>query len=110
MSSVPISQARQKALDKLAAQVSDRQTMNMTRRQRPQRKQRKRHPERIPRPINCFLAYRLDMQKIIVERVPGANHRDISKVVAEWWRQEPEQVKEKYKMVAEIAKQEHLEM
>lgn len=110
MSSAPNNQTRQEDLDELSALVSDRQKMKMTRRQRPQRKQRKRHPERIPRPINCFMAYRLDMQKVIVDRCPGANHRDISKIVAKWWRQEPESVKEKYKIVAEMAKQEHLQM
>lgn len=95
--------AQEKDIRDLANIVS----MVKSRTRRPRRKQKKQDSDRIPRPMNCFMAYRLEKQKEIVARCPGANHRDISKVVAKWWRRESENVKQKYRNIAEKAKQQH---
>ncbi|ORZ03522.1 hypothetical protein BCR43DRAFT_501375 [Syncephalastrum racemosum] len=68
---------------------------------------RKRDPSMIPRPLNCFLTYRLAKQKLITELCPGANHRDISKVVAKWWHEEPNFIKDEYRELARIEKASH---
>ncbi|KAI9313154.1 hypothetical protein BX666DRAFT_1980183 [Dichotomocladium elegans] len=102
---------QQQDLEQLATIVSDQRRKSPNRRVRSQRqKLKKRDPSRIPRPINCFMAYRLEMQKTITKQCPGANHRDISKLVAKWWRKEPNHVKDHFKQIAEKAKQEHSEM
>ncbi|KAI9304441.1 hypothetical protein BJ944DRAFT_231286 [Cunninghamella echinulata] len=61
----------------------------------------------IPRPINCFMAFRLDKYREISSRSPTLNHRDISKVIAKWWREATEQEKEPYRKIAATAKLEH---
>ncbi|KAI9491168.1 hypothetical protein BDB00DRAFT_914433 [Zychaea mexicana] len=63
--------------------------------------------EKIPRPMNCFLAFRLEKQNEIVNRVPNANHRDISKILAKWWKEIPDSEKETYRERARLAKIEH---
>lgn len=68
---------------------------------------RKRDPSSIPRPLNCFLTYRLAKQKIITKLCPGANHRDISKVIAKWWHEEPKSVKDEYRELARLEKVAH---
>lgn len=95
--------AQEDDIQELANLVS----MGKARPRRTRRKQKKQDSDRIPRPMNCFMAYRLEKQKEIVARCPGANHRDISKVVAKWWRKESEKVKQKYRNIAEQAKQQH---
>lgn len=97
-------------LEKLATMVSDQRNMRHGKRIRSRNKQKKRDPTRIPRPMNCFMAYRLEKQKEIADFCPGANHRDISKIVAKWWKKEPDSVKQKYRVMAEKAKQEHSAM
>lgn len=62
---------------------------------------------KVPRPMNCFMTYRLEKQREIVERCPGANHRDISKIIAKWWKELPTEEKEPYRIKAEKAKMEH---
>lgn len=61
----------------------------------------------IPRPLNCFLLYRLEKQKEIVDKCSGANHRDISKIIAKWWKDASEEEKKPYRERANIAKAEH---
>jgi hypothetical protein len=53
------------------------------------------------------MTYRLEKQREIVERCPGANHRDISKIIAKWWKELPAEEKEPYRIKAEKAKIEH---
>jgi hypothetical protein len=60
-----------------------------------------------PRPMNCFLLYRNDMQKEIVAKCKGANHRDISKIIAKWWRESDEKLKKSYRLRAMKEKEEH---
>lgn len=62
---------------------------------------------KIPRPMNCFLAFRLEKQQEIISRCPGANHRDISKIIAKWWKSMPNEEKEPYRERARLAKNEH---
>lgn len=64
----------------------------------------------IPRPLNCFLMYRLEKQKEIVAKCPTANHRDISKIIAKWWQEATEEEKKPFRERARLAKKEHNEM
>ncbi|KAI8357308.1 high mobility group box domain-containing protein [Choanephora cucurbitarum] len=61
----------------------------------------------IPRPLNCFLIYRLEKQKEIVAKCAGANHRDISKIIAQWWKNTTDEEKKPYREKARLAKLEH---
>lgn len=61
----------------------------------------------IPRPLNCFLMYRLEKQKEIVAKCPNANHRDISKIIAKWWQEASEEEKQPFREAARITKAEH---
>ncbi|KAG2208242.1 hypothetical protein INT47_006097 [Mucor saturninus] len=65
--------------------------------------------KKIPRPMNCFMTFRVEKQKEILDKCPGANHRDISKIVAKWWRDFPDHKKEPYRAKAALAKTKHLE-
>ncbi|KAI9255076.1 hypothetical protein BDA99DRAFT_517817 [Phascolomyces articulosus] len=101
-----LSISHQKDLDTLAKITDKRRSMRL--RHRPPRKaQKKKDTGKIPRPMNCFMAYRVEKQKTITDLLPGANHRDISKIVAKWWREEPEHIKKKYRVLADKAKEEH---
>jgi hypothetical protein len=53
------------------------------------------------------MIYRLEKQQEIVKECPGANHRDISKVIAKWWKEMADEEKEHYRQKAELARQEH---
>lgn len=64
----------------------------------------------IPRPLNCFLMYRLEKQKEIVAKCAGANHRDISKIIAKWWQEASEEEKKPFRERARIAKMEHRQL
>lgn len=70
----------------------------------------KTQAKKIPRPMNCFLAFRLEKQSEIVARCPGANHRDISKIIAKWWKETPEEEKQPYRERARLAKIEHAKL
>lgn len=65
--------------------------------------------KKIPRPMNCFMTYRLEKQQQIVNQCPGANHRDISKIIAKWWRELSDEEKDPYRIKAAEAKAKHLE-
>jgi hypothetical protein len=65
---------------------------------------------KVPRPMNCFMTYRLEKQREIVQQCPGANHRDISKIIAKWWSELSAAEKEPYRRKAEKAKIEHNKM
>lgn len=70
---------------------------------------RKRDPNHVPRPMNSFLSYRTEQQHFIRKYCPGANHREISKIVAKWWHDLDEKDKELYREQATSAKLEHAE-
>ncbi|KAK4517655.1 uncharacterized protein ATC70_000995 [Mucor velutinosus] len=66
--------------------------------------------EKIPRPLNSFMIFRLEKQKDIVEKCPGANHRDISKIISKWWKELSKTEKQWYIAEAEKRKIEHKAM
>ncbi|ORZ13121.1 high mobility group box domain-containing protein, partial [Absidia repens] len=59
------------------------------------------------RPVNCFMAFRLEKHREISSRTPGLNHRDISKIIAKWWRAMSEEEKAPYRAIASKAKADH---
>lgn len=65
---------------------------------------------KVPRPLNCFMTYRLEMQRKILGQCPGANHRDISKITAKWWKDMSHAEKEPYRRRAKQAKDEHRQL
>ncbi|KAI8332895.1 high mobility group box domain-containing protein [Chlamydoabsidia padenii] len=64
-------------------------------------------PKKIGRPINCFMAFRLEKHQEISSQTPGLNHRDISKIIAKWWKEASEAEKAPYRAIASKAKAEH---
>lgn len=66
--------------------------------------------KKVPRPLNCFMTYRLEKQQEILQRCPGTNHRDISKITAKWWKEMTAAEKEPYRLSAHSAKLEHEKM
>ncbi|KAI8077833.1 uncharacterized protein BX664DRAFT_369490 [Halteromyces radiatus] len=62
---------------------------------------------KIPRPINCFMAFRLDKYREISSKSSQLNHRDISKIIAKWWKEASEEDKAPYRAIAAAAKVEH---
>ncbi|ORZ23195.1 high mobility group box domain-containing protein [Absidia repens] len=63
--------------------------------------------QKIGRPINCFMAFRLEKHREISSQSPGLNHRDISKIIAKWWKEATDIEKAPYRAIAEKAKAEH---
>ncbi|GAA5797192.1 hypothetical protein HPULCUR_002571 [Helicostylum pulchrum] len=63
--------------------------------------------KKVPRPLNCFMTYRLEKQRDILQQCPGTNHRDISKITAKWWKEMSAAEKEPYRLKAYNAKFEH---
>jgi hypothetical protein len=66
-----------------------------------------RHGHEIPRPKNCFLSYRQDVASALVETGLANNSRSISKIVAELWHIESEEIKEEYRKIAQEEKEKH---
>ena len=62
------------------------------------------------RPANAWILYRSDKMKILKPTEPSAPRRtqaDISKLIAEMWRNETEEVKKYYETLSDLAKAEH---
>lgn len=68
---------------------------------------RKVTPGHIPRPVNSFMTFRAEKQSVIRKFCPYANHREISKIVAQWWHKMSSEDKAEYVMKAAEAKVEH---
>ncbi|KAK4173498.1 hypothetical protein QBC36DRAFT_245321 [Triangularia setosa] len=64
-------------------------------------------PPKIPRPRNAFILYRQAHQATIVQQNPGLANPDISKIIGENWKAEPEESKNKWKELAEAEKLRH---
>ncbi|KAI9251946.1 high mobility group box domain-containing protein, partial [Sporodiniella umbellata] len=62
---------------------------------------------KILRPMNSFMLYRLEKQQEIVKQCPGANHCDISKIIAKWWKEMSNEEKAPYREKAALLKDEH---
>ncbi|KAI8061511.1 high mobility group box domain-containing protein, partial [Gilbertella persicaria] len=74
------------------------------------RTQMEQSKPKIPRPLNCFMVFRLEKQREIVRRCPGANHRDISKIISKWWKELSAEDKKPYIAEADRRKIKHREM
>ncbi|GBC03788.1 hypothetical protein RclHR1_05320005 [Rhizophagus clarus] len=61
----------------------------------------------IPRPKNCFMAYREHMQHKVLAENPGMNNKVVSIIAAQMWNKEPEDVKQFWKERAQQLKLEH---
>lgn len=62
------------------------------------------------RPANAWILYRSDKMKILKPTEPSAPRRtqaDISKLIAEMWRNETEEIKRYYETLSDLAKAEH---
>ncbi|OZJ06709.1 hypothetical protein BZG36_00303 [Bifiguratus adelaidae] len=66
--------------------------------------------KKIPRPMNSFFAYRADTQLAIRRANPLLDNGEVSKIVAQMWRTESQEVKARYKVVAQKLSQEHKQM
>ncbi|RIB10335.1 high mobility group box domain-containing protein, partial [Gigaspora rosea] len=62
----------------------------------------------IPRPKNCFMAYREHMQHEVLKKNPGMNNKHVSVIAAEMWKNEPEEIKQFWRARAQQLKLEHM--
>ncbi|KAK6433725.1 slightly ste11-like protein [Oleoguttula sp. CCFEE 5521] len=62
---------------------------------------------KIPRPRNAFILYRQHHQAKVVAQHPGLANPDISKIIGEQWRNQPNEVKNEWKALAEEEKIRH---
>ncbi|KAK6000190.1 hypothetical protein QM012_003822 [Aureobasidium pullulans] len=62
---------------------------------------------KVPRPRNAFILYRQNRQAAVVAQNPGLANPDISKIIGEQWRNEPEAEKNRWKAYAEEEKLQH---
>ncbi|KAL2758409.1 hypothetical protein ACRALDRAFT_2097723 [Sodiomyces alcalophilus JCM 7366] len=65
----------------------------------------KRKPQRISRPPNAYILYRKDHHQMIKAAHPSYTNNDISKVLGSAWKNESEEVREKYHRMANEIKQ-----
>ncbi|CAG8524104.1 9115_t:CDS:2 [Ambispora leptoticha] len=63
--------------------------------------------DHIPRPKNCFMAYREHIQHEILQDNPGMNNKLVSVIAAQKWNEESEEVKETWREKAKQLKAEH---
>ncbi|KAK0943272.1 slightly ste11-like protein [Friedmanniomyces endolithicus] len=62
---------------------------------------------KIPRPRNAFILYRQHHQAQVVSQNPGLANPDISKIIGEQWQNQPIEIKNKWKGLAEEEKLRH---
>ncbi|KAL7624513.1 slightly ste11-like protein [Parahypoxylon ruwenzoriense] len=62
---------------------------------------------KVPRPRNAFILYRQHFQGQVAARHPGLANPEISKLIGEQWREQPEEVKNNWKRLAEEEKIRH---
>ncbi|KAI8960855.1 hypothetical protein F5Y11DRAFT_249528 [Daldinia sp. FL1419] len=62
---------------------------------------------KVPRPRNAFILYRQHYQGQVAARNPGLANPEISKLIGEQWREQPEEVKNNWKRLAEEEKIRH---
>ncbi|KAG9299250.1 hypothetical protein G9A89_013898 [Geosiphon pyriformis] len=70
-------------------------------------RKRKADKNYIPRPKNCFMAYREDVKEKFLAKNPGMNNKIVSVLAAQMWNNEPEDVKEYWRERAKQLKVEH---
>ncbi|KAI8821654.1 high mobility group box domain-containing protein, partial [Fimicolochytrium jonesii] len=59
------------------------------------------------RPANSWILYRQEKHPIVLKQHAGITNNNISKIVAEWWKNEPEEIKRIYKSRAEEERRRH---
>ncbi|RYP81657.1 hypothetical protein DL769_001889 [Monosporascus sp. CRB-8-3] len=62
---------------------------------------------KVPRPRNAFILYRQHHQAAVAAAHPGLANPEISKLIGEQWREQPEDVKNSWKRLAEEEKVRH---
>ncbi|QIW97742.1 hypothetical protein AMS68_003260 [Peltaster fructicola] len=62
---------------------------------------------KIPRPRNAFILYRQHHQAKVIAEHPGLANPEISKIIGEQWRNQPADVKNEWKRLAEEEKVRH---
>ncbi|KAI6910326.1 hypothetical protein KC334_g3489 [Hortaea werneckii] len=62
---------------------------------------------KIPRPRNAFILYRQHHQAQVVAQNPGLANPEISKIIGEQWQNQPPEIKNKWKALAEEEKLRH---
>ncbi|KAI7238193.1 hypothetical protein KC330_g2720 [Hortaea werneckii] len=62
---------------------------------------------KIPRPRNAFILYRQHHQAQVVAQNPGLANPEISKIIGEQWQNQPLEIKNKWKALAEEEKLRH---
>ncbi|KAI1652228.1 uncharacterized protein F4817DRAFT_363108 [Daldinia loculata] len=62
---------------------------------------------KVPRPRNAFILYRQHYQGQVASRNPGLANPEISKLIGEQWREQPEEIKNNWKRLAEEEKLRH---
>src|SRR5581483_315064 len=70
-------------------------------------RKRKADKNYIPRPKNCFMAYREHIKEKFLSENPGMNNKVVSVLAANMWNNEPEDVKEIWRERAKQLKIEH---
>ncbi|CAG8506339.1 1057_t:CDS:1 [Gigaspora rosea] len=70
-------------------------------------KQNRKKPY-IPRPPNSFILYRQHHHPLILNQHPGINNSEISRIIADHWRNLSDQEKDEWKRKAEEAKERHM--
>jgi hypothetical protein len=70
-------------------------------------RKRKADKNYIPRPKNCFMAYREHIKEKFLSENPGMNNKVVSVLAANMWNNEPEDVKELWRERAKQLKLEH---
>ncbi|CAG8447817.1 3208_t:CDS:2 [Acaulospora colombiana] len=69
---------------------------------------KRRNNGHIPRPKNCFMAYREQIQHKVLEENPGMNNKLVSVIAAKMWKEESEEVKQYWRERAQQLKLEHM--
>ncbi|ORY55110.1 uncharacterized protein BCR38DRAFT_357179 [Pseudomassariella vexata] len=62
---------------------------------------------KVPRPRNAFILYRQHYQAQVAAQNPGLANPEISKLIGEQWREQPEEMKNSWKRLAEEEKLRH---
>lgn len=73
----------------------------------PRRRPPPQDPASPPRPPNAFILYRRHQQAHLRRTAPGIHLRVASKLIALWWKREPEPVKAHYRCEADEEKKLH---
>lgn len=62
------------------------------------------------RPSNSWILYRKEKHPQVLAQNPDISNNEISKIVAKMWKNEPESVKDKYKLQAQIERNMHKQL